>query len=176
MLSPLSSSPFAPFSLLPTYTTCTPRPHDGSASKLSLILRLLQHRLQLGGLHDIPLDLQLPAHKQLLRIRLAIHQLLEVLVAEHERHSGLLALRRSALAGLACLLEVEVPRLLRAGVVFEREGEDDAAFLDGVFAFRLVLQGGGDGVEGFAGGEGVLGRMLAGYGGREAGVGVACRS
>jgi hypothetical protein len=72
-------------------------------------LRLLQHTLHLSRLHHIPLNLQLATHKQLLRIRLALHQLAKVLVAQEQGDGRLLSLGRYALAHGACLLEVNVP-------------------------------------------------------------------
>lgn len=53
--------------------------------QLSLGLRLLEDRLQLGGLHDVALDLHLAAHEHLLGIRLASDEVTEVLVGEDER-------------------------------------------------------------------------------------------
>lgn len=54
-------------------------------------VRLLQHRLQLGRLHHIALNLELPTHKQLLRIRLAQNQLAKLLFGERKRHIGFFA-------------------------------------------------------------------------------------
>ena len=59
--------------------------------------------------HDIALNLQFPAHKQLLRIRLALNQLLELCIVQNERDVRLLALRRDAPAYSAALLQVNVP-------------------------------------------------------------------
>lgn len=53
--------------------------------ELGLALCLLKHRLHLGRLHDIPADLQLAAHEQPLRVRLAGDQVLEVFVGEVQR-------------------------------------------------------------------------------------------
>lgn len=91
-----------------------------------------QYSLHLGSLHNISLDLQLAAHEQLLRIRLASHKLSKVLVAQHKRDGRLLAFWREALADCASLLQVDEPRLGVFCVVLECEGEDDAALLDGV--------------------------------------------
>lgn len=82
-------------------STHIPTPHLG----------IDQYSLHLSSLHNIPLDLQLAAHKQLLRIRLARNQLPKVLVAQHERDGGLLARGRGALADCAGLLEVDEPRV-----------------------------------------------------------------
>jgi hypothetical protein len=120
--------------------------------QLGLCLRLLKHILHLGSLHDIALDLELPAHKQLLCIRLARDQLREILVGQDERDGGLLALGRKPFADGPRLLEVEMPRLFLAAVL-EREAEDGAALLDGVFAVRWRGERRGNGVEGFRRGE-----------------------
>ena len=62
---------------------------------------------------------------------------------------GLHALGVGTLADDAVALQVDVPRLLLAVGVAEREGEDGAAFLDGVFAAGCVaLQRVADHVEG----------------------------
>lgn len=50
--------------------------------QLGLGLRLLQHRVQLGRLHDIALDLQLARHEQALRVGLAGDELGEVIIGE----------------------------------------------------------------------------------------------
>lgn len=104
-------------------------------------------------LHHIPLNLQLPAHKQLLSIRLALNQLLELGVVEDKCDGSLLALGRDAAAHSATFLEVDVPGLFLAGVL-QCEGEDAVSGLDGGFA---VGGGGGEGgfdcVEGGGGGE-----------------------
>jgi hypothetical protein len=116
--------------------------------QLGLCLRLLKHTLHLRRLHDIALDLEFPAHKQLLCIRLARDQLREVLVGQDERDGRLLALGRKPFADGPCLLEVEVPRLFLSAVL-EREAEDGAALLDGVFAVCRRGESRGNGVEGF---------------------------
>lgn len=130
-----------------------------SPLKLNLQLRTrlhpLKNWLQLTRLHNIPLNLQLASHKQFLRIRLALHQLSKVLVAQLQRNSRLLALGRDALANCTGFLQVDVPGVGCAGGVFKSEGEDRAAFFDRV----LFVGGGGEGaryfVEGGGGGKGV---------------------
>lgn len=72
-------------------------------------LRLFKNRVQLGRLHNIALDLQLAAHKKLLRVRLARDQLCKLTVVQDKCDSGLLALGRNAAADRARLLEVDVP-------------------------------------------------------------------
>lgn len=103
--------------------------------------------------HHVALHLQFPAHEQLLRVRLARDQLLELGIVEHKRDGGLFALRRYATAHCASLLQVDVPRLFFA-VVLECEGEDGSAGLDGGFAVGgRGGEGGLDCVEGGRGGE-----------------------
>jgi hypothetical protein len=72
-------------------------------------LRLLQYRVQLRRLHHIALNLQLSSHKQLLRIRLALHQLSKILVTQQERHGSFLALGCEPFTNGAGLLEINVP-------------------------------------------------------------------
>lgn len=50
----------------------------------------------------------------------------------------LLSIRGGALAGLACVFQIDVPALLCAVAVLEGEGEDGTTFLDGVFALGVV--------------------------------------
>jgi hypothetical protein len=80
----------------------------------------------------------------------------EILITEHERHSSFLAFGREALANGTRLLEINVPGVGFASGVLEREGEDGAALLDGVFAVGVR---GGEGprdlVEGGGGREGI---------------------
>lgn len=52
--------------------------------------------------------------------------------------SRLLSIRGGALAGFACVFQIDVPALLCAVAVLEGEGEDGTAFLDGVFALSVV--------------------------------------
>lgn len=52
--------------------------------QLGLGLGLLQHRVKLGGLHDVALDLELAAHEETLGIGLASDELAEVLFGEDE--------------------------------------------------------------------------------------------
>lgn len=52
--------------------------------QLGLVLRLLKHRLQLGGLHHIAPDLELSLHEHVLSIRLAGDEFGKVVVAEDE--------------------------------------------------------------------------------------------
>ena len=59
----------------------------------------------------------------------------------------LLAFRRKAFADCAGLFQVNVPALLLALLVLQREGEDRAAFLDSVFALSVAGEGGRDHVE-----------------------------
>lgn len=114
--------------------------------------RSLQHLLHLGRPHNISLNLQLPAHKQLLRIRLPLHQLSKILIAQNHLDIGLrCALRLESIAHLAGGLEVEVPRRGAAVGFLEREGEE------GFCAQRFLLEGGvreGGGEEGEDGGGG----------------------
>lgn len=94
----------APSSISACITSVSPS-HARFLSHLDL------YSLHLGSLHNIALNLQLAAHEQLLRIRLASDQLSKVLVAQHQRDGGLLALWRKALADSARLLQVDEPRL-----------------------------------------------------------------
>lgn len=50
----------------------------------------------------------------------------------------LLSIRGGALAGFACVFQIDVPALLCVVAVLEGEGEDGTAFLDGVFALGVV--------------------------------------
>jgi hypothetical protein len=107
-------------------------------------------------LHNIPLNLQLPAQKQILRLRLAGYHLPEVLVAHTQHHVRFFASWGFALRHCAGFLQVDVPCFFLPGAVLQLEGEDSGAFFDGVFAVGFVFfQGGVDGVEGGGGGEGV---------------------
>jgi hypothetical protein len=125
-----------------------------STLQLRLTLHPLKNRLQLRRLHNIALDLQLPAHKQLLRIRLALDQFMEIRIAQHERDARFFALGRGALAYGAGVFEVNVPCLFCAGCVLELEGEDAVALFDGVFAVGVAGgEGLRDGIEGGGGGE-----------------------
>jgi hypothetical protein len=54
--------------------------------QLSLCLRFSQNRLQPRCLHNIPSNLQLPSHKQALRLRRPLDQLAEIVIAEEERY------------------------------------------------------------------------------------------
>ena len=105
-------------------------------------LRLLQNRLHPRRLHHIAPHLQVPTHKKPLRIRLARHQLPEILIAEYERDICLLALGRGALPYGSRLLQVDVP-VFGLPVVLKLEREDGAAFFYGVFAVGGV---GGEGL------------------------------
>lgn len=46
---------------------------------------LLEQWLKLAGSHHVTLDLQLPLHEKLLRVRLSDRQLREIIVVEDER-------------------------------------------------------------------------------------------
>lgn len=52
--------------------------------QLSLGLGLLQDRLELGGLHDVALDLELAGHEETLSVGLALGESLEVIVGQGE--------------------------------------------------------------------------------------------
>lgn len=135
--------------------------HTHTALQLGLgllYLRLLQHRLQLGRLHDVALDLELAAHKQPLRICLAQHQLAKLLVGKRQRDISLLALWRRAFANSSRLLEIEIPLLFLASLVLEVEGEDGTAGFDRVLTVGVGRrERAGDLVEGGRGGEVVWG-------------------
>ena len=145
-------------------TSSTLRSSVSYPSQLSLrFLRLRQDRLQPRRLHDIPSNLQLPTHKQLLRLRLPFHQLPKVRVAQYQRHVRLLPLRDLPGSYFARFFQVDVPCLLLLGGVFEREGEDGGGGFDGGGAVGGGGgQGGGDEVEGGGGGEGGWGLVLVG--------------
>lgn len=138
------------------FTTISYTPLQHPNLQLRPCLRLLQNRLHLRRLHNIALDLQLPAHKQLLRICFALDELAKVLVAQNQRDGGLLALGRDALADGAALLEIDVPGFFLASVL-EGETEDGAAALDGVLSVgvggreraRDFVEGGGGGEVGW---------------------------
>lgn len=62
-----------------------------------------------------------------------------------------------ALADFPFVLQIDVPALLLAGLVLQREGVDTGALLDGVLTLGFVgREGGVDGVEGGRGREGVF--------------------
>jgi hypothetical protein len=58
--------------------------NDNTSLQLGLGLGLLQDRVQLGGLHDVALDLELSAHEKALRVGLAGDQAREVVFAENK--------------------------------------------------------------------------------------------
>lgn len=106
--------------------------------KLCLILHLLKDSFHLGSLHNITLDLQLSAHKQLLRIRLSLDKLSKIGITERESDCRFLAIRSSAFASFSGFFEINVPGFMSAGGVFESEGEDGTTFFDCVFALGVV--------------------------------------
>lgn len=128
--------------------------------QLSLGLGLLEDRLELGGLHDVTLDLELARHEEALSVGLAAGEGDEVIVRQAEGDGGLLA---ETLGDLAGVLEVEVPGSGLASLVLEGEGEDGVGLLDGVLAVGLAGgQGSVDGVESSGAGEvGCEGSKLA---------------
>lgn len=147
-------------------------PFSSSSShlELGLGLGLLEDGLELGSLHDVALDLQLAAHEELLGVGLAGNELGEVVVAQDESDCRypksascrvyvfvyecvyltirLLASWGSALANRTSLLQVHEPRLLLTSSVLDLESKDSAAGLDGVLLILVVLESGGDVVEG----------------------------
>lgn len=105
--------------------------------------------------HNIPLNLQLPAHKQLLRIRLALDQFLKLAIVQYQRDVCLFSLGRHAPTHGSCFLEVDVPGLFGA-VVLQCEPEDPVAGFYGGFAVGgRGGEGGLDCVKGGGRGEGV---------------------
>lgn len=108
------------------------------------LLRTLQHPLDFGRPHHVSLNLELPAHKQSLRIRLAIHQLLEVRVGQHQLNIALLI---GALRDGSLVLEVDGPAPFLARVVLEREDKDAVGALDGVLFCLWRLELGAEEVE-----------------------------
>lgn len=125
-----------------------PKPHP---LQLGLGLRLLQDGVQLGRLHDVSLDLELPGHEQPLCVALAGDKIAKVGVGELESYVGLLA---EALGNLALALQVDVPALGLSGGVLEGKGVDTVSLLDGVFLVGFAgIQGLVDGLEGSRGGE-----------------------
>lgn len=116
--------------------------------KLCLGLHLLKDRLHLCSLHNIPLDLQLSTHKQLLRIRLSLDQFSKIGITQRQSNCRFLAIRGGSFASFAAFFEINVPGFLSARGVFECEGEDGTAFFDCVFALGVVLESGVYVVEG----------------------------
>lgn len=116
--------------------------------KLRLVLHLLEDRLHLSRLHNIPLNLQLPTHKQLLRIRLSLDQFPKVGITQRHSDCRFLAIGGCAFACFAGVFEIDVPGFLGAGLVLEGECEDGSAFFDGVGAFGGGGKSGVDCVEG----------------------------
>jgi hypothetical protein len=127
---------------------CLPSP-----LQLGLALHLLKNRLHLGRLHNIPLNLEFPTHKQLLRIRLPLYQFPKICITQRHRDCRFLAIGCGAFACFAAVFEIDVPGFLGTRGVFEGEGEDGAAFFDCVFALGFGGEGGVYGVEGGGGGE-----------------------
>lgn len=148
------------------------QPSAQSSLKLRRRLpRALQHHLRLGRLHHIALNLQLPTHEQLLRLRLPLHQLPKILITETQHHIALgRALGLISLANSASFLDIDPPALGLAGLVLERERKDAVALLDGVLFSGFVVERGRDQVEGGGGGEGgwesATGSVSDGAGGR----------
>lgn len=114
--------------------------------QLGLVLGLLKHRVKLGRLHDVALNLELAAHEETLSVGLASDKLAKVLLGEDECDIRLCAGASSDLAGF---LEVDVPAGLIAARVLEGEGVDAVALLDGILAIGITgVDGRLDGVEG----------------------------
>jgi hypothetical protein len=133
------------------------RPKSTLQLQLGLVLSLLKHRIKLGRLHNVALDLELTAHEETLSVSLASDELAKVLLGENEcnwRHicqSCMFRMRWSAsesrrtirlCAGassdLAGFLEVDMPAGLITARVLEGEGVDAVALLDGILAIGIT--------------------------------------
>lgn len=64
------------------------REQEETRSQLRLCLGLLQNGIELGGLHDIALDLKLAAHEQPLRVGLAGNEGREIRIGQDQGHFG----------------------------------------------------------------------------------------
>jgi hypothetical protein len=132
---------------------CYPKSHIKNTPRLQLGLGLglLQHRVKLGRLHDVALDLELAAHEETLSIGLASDELAKVLLGEDE---GDIRLFAGASRNLSGLLEIDMPAGLIATRVLEGKGVDAVALLDGVLAIGIAgVDSLLNGVEGGRGGE-----------------------
>lgn len=136
--------------------------------QLGLVLSLLKHRVKLGRLHNVALNLELAAHEETLGVGLASDELAKVLLGEdecdwrHLRQSCMFRVRRSASesrrtirlctgasSDLAGFLEVDMPAGLFTARVLEGEGVDAVALLDGILAIGITgVDSRLDGVEG----------------------------
>ena len=150
--------------------------------ELGLGLGLLEDGVQLGGLHDIALDLELAGHEETLGVGLAGDESAEVRVGEvqgdcrqdsiskcdtkkkggknpssvvvehNEKHTS--GLLAETLANGAALLQVDVPAVGLASSVLKVESKDGVALLDGILLVGLAgVKGSVDGVKGGRGGE-----------------------
>lgn len=114
--------------------------------QLGLVLGFLKHRVKLGRLHNVALNLELAAHEETLSVGLASDELAKVLLGEDECDIRLCAGASSDLAGF---LEVDVPAGLITARVLEGEGVDAVALLDGILAIGIAgVDSRLDGVEG----------------------------
>jgi len=114
--------------------------------QLGLVLSLLKHRVKLGRLHNVALNLELAAHEETLGVGLASDELAKVLLGEDECDIRLCTGASSDLAGF---LEVDMPAGLFTARVLEGEGVDAVALLDGILAIGITgVDSRLDGVEG----------------------------
>lgn len=114
--------------------------------QLGLVLSLLKHRVKLGRLHNVALNLELAAHEETLSVGLASDELAKVLLGEDECDIRLCTGASSDLAGF---LEVDMPAGLFTARVLEGEGVDAVALLDGILAIGITgVDSRLDGVEG----------------------------
>ena len=82
----------------------------------------LENTVKLRGKHHVTLRLELPAHKRLLTVKLALRELGERLVGQHDRHVRF-ALRLALVHGTG-RLEVDCPDGLLARRVLDPQLED----------------------------------------------------
>jgi hypothetical protein len=120
---------------------------------------LHKHKLTL---HNVPLDLQLPTHKQILSLRIPTNHLPKILITQTQHNVSLLPRRSLTPSYIPRLPKVNVPGFFSATSVLELEGKYCGPLLDGVgFLFFGGVQGGGDVIKGCGGREGIYGVVLA---------------
>lgn len=128
------------------------------AGSLELGLGSLENVLDRSSLHDIALDLELTAHKELLRIGLATHQVGKVLVGKSQRDISTLLI---ALANSTGLLQVKVPGLSLLAGIDKLENNQSVGGLDGLLdQSRVGLEALINDVKNLGGGEVVCERVI----------------
>ena len=83
-------------------------------------------------LHDVPLNLQLPTHKQILSLRLPADHLPKILITQTQHNVSLLPRRSLATSYVPRLLQVNVPGFFGAASILQLEGKYSSPLLYGV--------------------------------------------